>query len=119
MKRIIGLSPLAYDPTGAKTLYVEPGAFEQFNSGSRRATRTKTLDGGAVIYDAGFSVADQTFEIKVRADRYIPAYFAWLVKSQNLVRLSNEQGVYTGAPARWEIRDGMAMLEFLVMVQEA
>ena len=119
VKRIVGLSPLAYDTTGARTVYIEPGAFEQLNSGARRATRTKTLDGGAVVYDAGFSVADQTFGIKVRADRTTPSYFAWLVQSQNLIRVSTEMGIYTGVPARWDVGQGMVMLEFQVMVQEA
>jgi hypothetical protein len=120
MKRIIGISTMAHDLIGARTLYIEPGSFERLNAGARRATRTKTLDGGVVVYDAGFSVADQTFEIRVRASsRYTANWFAWLVKSQNLIRISTDSGVFTAVPARWSEINGIALIEALVMSQLA
>jgi hypothetical protein len=119
-KKVIGISTIEYSASGSRTLYVEPGLYEQMNTGTRRATRTKTLDGGAVVYDAGFSYADQTWSIKIRTDQRLTAFFfAWLVKTYGLIRITTEGGVYTAVPSSWAEENGVTKLEALVMERVA
>jgi hypothetical protein len=119
-RQVIGLSTYTYDVLGARTLYMEPDARERANAGARRATRTKTLDGGAVVYDAGFAVADQTLTIRVRESAAgVGYFFALLVKTYNLIKISTADGVFSAVPARWSVKDGIAQLEALVMEQLA
>lgn len=119
-KRIVGLSTFIADPVGNRTLYVNQDSVATMNQGARRVTRTKTLDGNAVAYDAGFSPSDLTFTISVPAtDVTITAFFAMLVKTYNLIRLTTSDGVYSAVPSQYREEDGVATLEALVMEQLA
>lgn len=119
-KRIVGISTISYSVSGARTLYADPQSLERLNKGTRRATRTKTLDGGAVVYDAGFSVADLSYVITVPENSTnIGDWFAWLVKTYNLVRISLDDGVFEAVPSKWSVESGNATIELLVMEQKA
>jgi len=119
-KRVMGISALTFDATGARTVYVDPQALERMNTGARRATRTKTLDGAAVVYDAGFSVADLTYTITVRENgTNIGDWFALMVKTYNLVLITTDGGAFEAVPSKWSAEDGNATIEFLVMEQKA
>jgi len=119
-KHIIGLSTFLADVNGNRTFYIEPSSIEDMKQGSRRATRTKTLDGGAVVYDAGFSPSDITFKISVRAENvYAGQFFSMLTQTYNLIRVCTDSGVYSAVPSRWFEAKGIATLEALVMEQLA
>lgn len=120
MKSVVGISTLLFDLTGGRTVYIEPGAKEQLNQGERRATRTPTLDGAAVVYDAGYAVADQTYLIQVRENTsYVGNWFAYLVKTYNLIRVTTSEGVFNAVPSRWYVEKGIATLETLITEQIA
>jgi len=120
IKRIIGISTFAADIVGGRTLYLDQKSYDQMASGRRRATRTKTLDGAAVVYDAGFAVADQTFTLDLRAtDATLGAWVAYIVKTYNLIRISTTGGVFSCVPSSWEETNGVVTLEALVMEQLA
>jgi formylmethanofuran:tetrahydromethanopterin formyltransferase len=81
MKRVIGISTFGYDIAGNHTFYLAANTEEAMNAGSRRVTRTKTLDGSAVAYDAGYSVADITWSISVEARNVLVGnWIAWIVR---------------------------------------
>ena len=118
--QMIGISTYEYNPGGHRMLYLVPEAQEMNYTGARRVTRTPTLDGGAVVYDAGFAVADLTWQISVWArTRYVPAYLEMLVKMYNLIRICTADGVFSAVPARWSIKNGVATLEAWIMEQIA
>jgi hypothetical protein len=118
--QVVGISAYTYDILGARTVYMIPSALELSDTGQRRATRTKTLDGGAVVYDAGFAVADQTLVIRARENTSrISAFFALMVKTYNLVKISTSEGVFAAVPSRWSVKDGIAQLDALVIAQLA
>lgn len=120
MKRIIGISTFSYDPAGNRTLYLTPAGILTMKSGGRRATRTPTLDGGAVVYDAGYAVADLTWQINVLAtSAYIGTWLASIGKTYNAIRISTDQGVFMAVPNRWWEEYGVATLEVLVTDQIA
>jgi hypothetical protein len=116
MKRVIGISTFGYDIAGNHTFYLAANTEEAMNAGSRRVTRTKTLDGSAVAYDAGYSVSDITWSISVKAPSIaIGAWIGWIVRTYNLIRISTKDGVYSAVPSRWTSENGMVTLEALVM----
>ena len=116
MKRVIGISTFVYDIIGNRTLYLSADTQEKMNAGSRRVTRTKTLDGGAVAYDAGYAAADITFTIAIEAkDSSVGSWIARLVQTYNLIRISTLYGVFSAVPHQWRTEDGKVILEALVM----
>jgi len=115
-RRTVGISTFEYDPLGARTLYLLPDSRQAINRGARRATRTKTLDGAAVVYDAGYAVADLTWELAVDAKNpLVGAFLALMVKTYNLIRICTDDGVFSAVPSRWAVENGRATLEALVM----
>jgi len=120
IRRTIGLSVATADPVGARILYLDAATRTSLDEGKRRVTRTATLDGGAVAYDAGFAVADQTWRITVRAaSSTVSTFLAYLVKTYNLIRITTDQGVFSAVPSRWSTDNDRATLEALIMEQLA
>lgn len=119
-KHVIGLSSFTADPVGNRMVYVDAGTLDALNQGRRRVSRTKTLDGAAVIYDAGYSPSDLTLTISTpTTNATTAAFFAMLVKTYNLIRVCTDSGVYSAAPSQWREEDGMVTLEALVKEQLA
>jgi hypothetical protein len=120
-RRIIGISTITVDATiTLRTFYVDKTTREELNTYSRRVSRTPTLDGEAVVYDAGYAVADKTIYVRVyNRDESIISFFAWLVVAHNLIRVCTDNGVYEAVPSKcWE-ENNYAILETLVMEKKA
>lgn len=116
MKKIIGISTFAFDLDGAMTLYLAGETEEKMNSGARRVTRTKTLDGGSVAYDAGYAISDLTWSLTIESKtEFVAGFIAWIVKTYNLIRISTKEGVFSAIPSRWSYKNGNVVLEALVM----
>ena len=119
-RRTVGISTLTADIAGARLLYLEPASRSSMDAGTRRATRTATLDGGCVVYDAGFTAADQTWNLSVRAtSATVGAFLAYLVKTYNTVRLATSDGVFDASPRSWRVENGIGTIECLVTSQIA
>lgn len=81
---MISLSATTYDPSGCLVLKTRARNAHQ---GARRGSVTATLDGGAYVYDGGYSVADQTLTATLRrpsreqlvALQYLVAYYGTIV----------------------------------------
>jgi hypothetical protein len=81
-----------FDPAGHGEIELMTDGF-QYNL-PRRATRTATLDGGAIMDDAGFTVADAVLTIKARRLRESERLVKHLQQYHNRVCLSANEGFF-------------------------
>lgn len=89
-----------YDLSGFIEFELLPDSI--FIDAPRRVNRVKTLDGGAVVNDGGFSEADRT--ITLRWQPTSPAFEAAvdrMVRLYPLLNVSTRLGVYSAAPERY------------------
>lgn len=117
MRRKVGVSAIKFDLDGDAILSQDTEQNKGNKSGGRRATRTATLDGGAVVYDTGYSAADREMVVSTRLE-----YLQWLRRMSQLysiVRLTTEEGAFQGVPERFRIRDNRAELVILITTEEA
>ena len=114
----VGLSTNVFDANGAMRVPVTADSVFSMDSGSRRVTRTATLDGECTVYDTGFAASDSTFEIISKdPDESISDFFEYLVKNYSSVNLATRNGFYHASPSRWAIRDNKPTLILLITEQ--
>jgi len=83
--------------------------------GSRRLSRTATLDGGAVITDGGVTDADRSMDFTVAQIPEDARETLWaMFQSQDLVHLSCPEGVFSGYLQRVKITDSGVNISFMV-----
>ena len=112
IKHMAGIATLTYDLDGAKMFPQHPPSMMNNRKVSRRLTRTATLDGGATIYDTGYSAAARTLTLVTDI-----SYLDWMeriVKTYSLVLVSTEEGLFKGAPRSSRIRNGRVEIDILV-----
>jgi hypothetical protein len=94
MNDMIAISVSVADTAGAVILKMTQDS--KVKSGSRRVSRTKTLDGGCAIYDAGFSHSDRTWTIDaVVSDAVWEALWA-IHLAYSLVNIATAEGFFSG-----------------------
>jgi hypothetical protein len=92
----------------------KPSVKSEFKSGALRASRSATLDGGAVIDNQGFSNGDRTFN--VLADLGIAdalKIWEWFTDAEFL-QVATEDGVFYGLIDQCKLDHGQANFRFLV-----
>ena len=111
---MIYLSSVRYDPHGLVAL--SPNTNTDLSEVARRMSRVATLDGGAVLNDAGHWAADRTFLVlwDVESEAQYRAVER-LVRLYSLIHVSCPEGFFLAAPSRVRRRDGVGDLELLVM----
>ena len=113
---MVGISSPVFDLSGAAVL---PYAYaEGAGNATRRVSRTATLDGGAVVTDTGYAVADNTLEIV--ANSALEADYAVLLRLTRLyseVVVSTPDGVFTGSPSELKVDGTDVRLTVLVTEQ--
>lgn len=110
MARIIGIAAL--DRGGSACIRLLPDS-RLFN-GSRRVSRTKTLDGGCVINDGGFSDGDRTFDIAAESTRDLWDVLWSLLRSHALVTVSTSDGLFLGAVENLNEADSRIRIKIIV-----
>lgn len=108
------LSTPVWDVNG----FVEVDALPSQTDGEtrRRVARVATLDGGAVVNDAGFSEADRTIELKWKTGAAAYEYLIErLVKFYTRVNISSMSGFYEAAVESYSVRGGESSLRLLVL----
>lgn len=113
MRKLIAISSIDFDMEGARVLPQHGEALNDNRTGARRVSRTATLDGGAVVYDTGYSVADRN--ITVSTDIVYLDWIQRMVKLYGMVNVITEEGAFRGVPKDWRIRDNRAEMEILIM----
>lgn len=98
MRTNIAISSITYDPFGSRILPVLRDV-TALRAGARRATRTATLDGGCVVYDTGYAVADRRHDVDLDAAHL--AFIEHIVQTYRLVHVSTTDGFFVAIPTRY------------------
>ena len=85
-------------------------------AGQRRATRTKTLDGGVVITDGGFSQGDRTLQITVSHTDPLQEILWSLFQNANQVVVATEDGAFLATFQGMIVKDGK--IDLTIWVKE-
>jgi len=91
---MIGLSSITVDATGDVLLDILPESI--LYDSTRRVSRTKTLDGGCVIVDGGFSDSDRTLDIVAIYSDSTYAIVKHLHEDKTLIYISTDTNFYSG-----------------------
>ncbi len=108
------LSAPEYDPSG----YIELQVLDEssFVETTRRVSRVKTLDGGAVISDGGFSDSDRTIVLRWKpTSAAVDSEIERLAQTYPLLTISTRRGVFRAAPERYTPGDDESALSLLVL----
>jgi len=112
MNDMIGISVSTADEAGSMVLRMTQGS--RLKNGSRRVSRTKTLDGGCAIFDGGFSHSDRTWSVEARvSDAVWEALWAIMI-SYALVYVATEEGFFEACLESAERDEDRAVLSILI-----
>lgn len=114
---MIGVSTPIFDIEGARIFRRAAPASDQDNrQGSRRVSRTKTLDGGVVITDGGYCDGDRDIAIEEPEASLAAVEFArYVVETYSDVMVTMDDGVYNAAPQSYELKAGTLVLKLWIM----
>lgn len=106
---MISLSATSYDPQGALCV---PTRLKNPYQGRRRGSVTATLDGGASVFDGGYSITDQTLTATLkRPSQALLVGLQYLVAFYSEIILSCESGVFS-AIASFNLTQNTLTLSF-------
>jgi len=108
---MISVAAITFDMSGF--VEFEPLADSDFGNLARRYNKTRTLDGGVVASDYGFTHADRNFEISLIPTLSQDATLRYLVENHAQVYVSTREGVFKGIP-EYSINEGRAVLALSV-----
>lgn len=111
---MISLCARLFDPLGQLTANEGPG--QELASGTRRVTRTATLDGGAAIVDGGFADADRTLQVAIQNVSQAQAdAAARLVRYHPYISVSVRDGCYLGVPETHGVQGNTLRMQILIV----
>jgi len=110
----IGIASQTYMADGGFLLTLFPDT--QARAGSRRVSRTKTLDGGVVITDSGFAHGDRNISISIPSSSSLWARLWALFQTALLITISMDDGCFSGAPDN--IQDNGDKIIMNVLIKE-
>jgi hypothetical protein len=110
---MISISAPVFDLDG--NLLIARVSNSDLDSGSRRVTRTATLDGGVSLADMGYAHGDRTLRIVAeKATREMVDQAAYLQRNYPLLLVATTEGVFLGAIESLAVRGGDLSLNYLV-----
>ena len=114
---MIGLSSITVDTAGDVTL--DTLSDFNFTTSSRRVSRTKTLDGGCVIVDGGFSDSDKTLNITTQYSDTAYTIIKHLHEDKTLIYVSTDTNFYSGVISALSPKtDTIKIIQFTILVKE-
>lgn len=117
MTSSIGIAARVFDTGG--TLFVQrPSAdcMERNRRGSRRVSRTKTLDGGCAYYDTGYADADRNIVAEIEnATQAEIDRAAYLVETYGEVTVCCSEGAFICVPDSYNLDEGKLTITFMIM----
>lgn len=116
---MIGITVPTYDLNGFAVLDSINNDASTTRDLTRRATRTATLDGAAVLNDLGFSDSDRTITVNVFADESLDSTLNNMVKYYSTVYLYMGADVFLANPKRLSyVRNGSVTLTLEIITKE-
>lgn len=110
---MIAISAPVFDITGA--MVFKDAGDSEFDTVSRRVSRTATLDGGAYVSDAGYSDADITLVFKVKQLTSADVInLRRMFSSYNTLVATTPRAAYSVAPTGFTYRSGVGTLTLYV-----
>jgi hypothetical protein len=91
---MIALSSCEADTVGHVVFQETPDSV--FRDTARRVSRVKTLDGGCVLIDSGFSDSDRTFKVYAPYSEATYAIMKHLHEDRDVIDISGPDGFYSG-----------------------
>lgn len=83
-----------------------------------RVSRVKTLDGGAVVDNSGFSYSDITVNISTRISESQAATLWYIFKTYTAILLSTNAGLFLAAIKRLKTNNGALDMTILIESRE-
>jgi len=109
---VLSITKTTADTDGS--IKFKPSVKSEFKSGALRASRSATLDGGAVIDNQGFADGDRTFSVVVNLSLSdAEKIWEWFTDAEFL-QIATEDGVFYGLIDQCKLDYGQANFRFLV-----
>ena len=109
---IIGIASSSYLADGAAILSVLPKT--DIRKGERRVSRTKTLDGGAVITDSGYADGDRTFTLEIESSLAMWQKLWAIFKAATLLTVTTDDGCFSAAASSIKDDGNVITIETLI-----
>lgn len=119
---MIGVSAKIFDLIGNRLfLRTDAQAIADNLSGSRRVSRTKTLDGGVLINDTGYTDADRAIDItEQNATAEAIEFVKHMIETYNDILVCTNEGAFSAAPEAWRVdARGTLHLRVLITAEES
>jgi len=100
----IGISSITSDTAGNIMVPWLPGS--DFGTSERRVSRTKTLDGGVILSDGGWTTLDRDVTIITRYSEDALTVLQHLHEDKTLVHISLSDGYFKGTIKRLRSTEG-------------
>ena len=114
---MIGLNSITIDVQG--DVVVETLSSSNLHNSTRRVSRTKTLDGGCVIVDGGFSDSDRTLEVVIKYSLAAYTIIKHLHKDETLIYISTDSNFYSGVISALNLNhDQLETIKFTILTKE-
>lgn len=111
---MVTFSSKVFDLDGSVSVQEIDGGLGQRGS-IRRVSRTKTLDGGVALDDAGYAEGDRTFNVEVEDISQSALETLHRIHSLYSVHLcANEEGIFEGVIEEIGLLGGKTTITFLV-----
>lgn len=109
---MIGIATIGKNAGGDVVIYEDRTS--ELKALSARVSRTKTLDGGAVITHSGFSHGDRTLSVKAESTREQAGDLEAIFRQETLVNLSMRDGFYSGVISYLSTENGELSMTVLL-----
>lgn len=114
---MISLSTITFDMAG-NIIFRNELLNSNTTSVSRRLTRTKTLDGGVVLQDKGFSHGDRTFSFLIpNAIQTDVERLYYIISTYSEIYLVTSDGFFKGNLSTYSFLKGILRFTFLVSMK--
>ena len=102
---MVGLSSILADTAG--DIVFDMTQKSKLDDTSRRVSRTKTLDGGCVIVDGGFSESDKTLTVSTKYNVGVFDKIKHLHERKPLIHVSVNKAFYSGTISKLSLTRGI------------
>lgn len=115
---LVSISTPSFDPDGSRTFRITQESARKVHEGARRVSFQATLDGGVLIYDTGYALADREFTLVTQyPSEDLAAWFSRVVRYYPRVHVSIPDGFYEAVPMRFLMDNHRPAIEIRLVEQ--